>query len=66
MQTHADTFFEYCMGVAQEFEARLNRIRVFVKHNLTSGTANEIILRDFLAAPLKKRKEKDRIGQFYS
>lgn len=47
--THADTLLKYCMSIAQEFDARLNRIRVFVKHNLTSGTANEIILRDFLA-----------------
>lgn len=50
MLSHADTLLNYCLSIAQEFEARLNRIRVFIKHNLTSGTANEIILRDFLAS----------------
>jgi hypothetical protein len=41
---------EYCTGIASEFEAKLNRVRTFIPdHNLTSGTANEIMLRDFLA-----------------
>jgi hypothetical protein len=40
----------YCVSIAEEFESRLNRIQVFVKHNLTSGTANETILRDFLSS----------------
>jgi hypothetical protein len=41
---------QYCSGIASEFEARLNRVRTFIPdHNLTSGTANEIILRGFLA-----------------
>lgn len=44
----SDKLVEYCVGIAQEFQARLNRIQVFVKHNLTSGSANEDILRDFL------------------
>ncbi len=49
-KTQADTFIRYCMTIAKEFDARLNRIRVFVKqHNLTSGTTNEVILRDFLS-----------------
>ena len=37
-------------GSADEFLARLNRIRSFVpEHNLTSGTANEMLLRNFLS-----------------
>lgn len=39
---------QYCVSIAQEFHARHNRIRAFVKHNLSSGTANEAILRQFL------------------
>ncbi len=40
----------YCNSRADEFKARLNRIRSFVpNHNLTSGTANEMILRNFLS-----------------
>ena len=40
----------YCRGVAEEFNSRINRVRNFVSnHNLTSGTANESILRDFLS-----------------
>lgn len=42
-------FIKYCMGIAEEFTAQLNRLRNFVKHNLTSGTANETILREFLS-----------------
>lgn len=49
MTPQTNKMIEYCLGIAQEFEARRNRIRVFVKHNLSSGNANEIILRDFLA-----------------
>ena len=49
MDSRADKFFEYCVSVAKEFQSRMNRMRVFVRHNLASGTANEIILRDFLA-----------------
>jgi hypothetical protein len=44
----SDKLVGYCVGIAQEFQARINRIQVFVKHNLTSGSANEDILRDFL------------------
>ena len=40
----------YCTSLASEFEARRNRVRNFVQHNLTSGTANEAILRTFLAS----------------
>ena len=39
-----------CTSLASEFEARRNRVRNFVQHNLTSGTANEAILRTFLAS----------------
>lgn len=46
----SEKMLEYCMSVAQEFQARMNRLRVFVKHNLSSGNANEIILREFLAS----------------
>jgi len=49
MDSRGAKFFEYCVSIAKEFQSRLNRMRVFVHHNLTSGTANEIILRDFLA-----------------
>lgn len=39
----------YCSSLANEFDARRNRVRHFVTdHNLTSGTANEAILRNFL------------------
>lgn len=44
-----DKYIEYCMSVADEFQARINRMRNFVSHNLSSGTANESILREFLA-----------------
>ncbi len=41
---------EYGKSIASEFEARLDRIKTFIpNHYLTSGTANEIILRGFLA-----------------
>ena len=50
MATSSDKIIEYCLGVAMEFEARVNRMRVFVKHNLSSGNANEVILREFLSA----------------
>jgi hypothetical protein len=43
-------FLGYCSSLAQEFQSRRNRVRHFVKHNLTSGTANEAILRDFLSS----------------
>jgi hypothetical protein len=47
--TEAERFFDYCISIAKELEARLSRKRVFVQHNLSSGTANEAILRDFLS-----------------
>jgi hypothetical protein len=50
MTTSSDKIIEYCLGVALEFEARVNRMRVFVRHNLSSGNANEIILREFLSS----------------
>ena len=49
MDISPDRFVEYCVGVAREFQARMSRLRVFVQHNLSSGTANEIILREFLS-----------------
>lgn len=55
-QMKNDPLIEYCTNLATEFESRRNRIRSFVpKHNLTSGTANEIILRDFLTQLSSKR-----------
>lgn len=48
--SNVDRMIKYCTGVADEFLARLDRIRYFVAHNLTSGTAHEMILRDFLAS----------------
>ena len=40
----------YCSSLAAEFKARRNRVRRFVRHNLTSGEANEAILRSLLAS----------------
>ena len=40
---------QYCSSLAGEFIARRNRVRTFVRHNLTSGTANERILRELLS-----------------
>jgi hypothetical protein len=50
MNTSADKLLLYCHSIAGEFQSRLNRIQSFVKHNLLSGTANESILREFLAS----------------
>ena len=53
---HIQGLIEYGRSVAQEFQARMDRIRSFVpQHNLTSGTANEAILRSFLAELSPKR-----------
>ena len=49
MSSRADNFFEYCVSVAKEFQSRMSRMRVFVQHNLSTGTANEVILREFLS-----------------
>lgn len=49
MSSKADNFFEYCVSVAKEFQSRMSRMRVFVQHNLSTGTANEVILREFLS-----------------
>lgn len=49
MTVRADKYVEYCISVAAEFQSRINRLRVFVSHNLSSGTANESILREFLS-----------------
>jgi hypothetical protein len=46
----SESFLSYCQTIAQELESRVSRIRKFVSHNLTTGTANEVILREFLAA----------------
>jgi len=40
---------QYCRSIADEFKARQHRISSLVKHNLTTGTARETIVRDFLA-----------------
>jgi hypothetical protein len=50
MPTKVDKMLAYCVSIADEFQSRLNRIQTFVKHNLTSGTANETILREFLSS----------------
>ena len=50
MSTRADKTITYCIGIAREFQSRLSRMQVFVKHNLSTGTANEIILREFLSS----------------
>ena len=50
MDSSVERMLQYCTGIANEFEARVNRVRAFVpNHNPTAGAANEIILRDFLA-----------------
>lgn len=50
MNTSAEKLIDYCSGIANEFTAKLNRIRSFIPdHKLSSGTANEMLLRDFLA-----------------
>jgi hypothetical protein len=55
MQMELSPLVTYCDGLAAEFDSRLNRIRSFVGHNLTSGTANEEILRTFLSEHASKR-----------
>src|SRR3712207_2610733 len=44
-----DKIIDYSLTIAKELDARLNRLRVFVRHNVSSGNANELILRDFLS-----------------
>ena len=45
-----ERMLQYCSSIADEFEARLNRVGSYVtKHNLSSGTTNETILRNFLS-----------------
>ena len=49
--THkADKLLTYCERMAEEFQSRLSRIESFVKHNLSTGSANETILREFLSS----------------
>ena len=50
MSTRVDKMLTYCESIADEFNSRLNRIQTFVKHNLSSGEANETILREFLSS----------------
>lgn len=51
MTTRSDKMLDYCIGIANEFQSRINRLQTFVKkHNLSSGGANETILREFLSA----------------
>jgi hypothetical protein len=40
---------QYSISIALEFKARMDRMRNFVEHNLSSGIANETILREFLS-----------------
>jgi hypothetical protein len=50
MDSSVERMVQYCSGIAQEFEARLNRIRAYVPdHKPTAGAANEVILRNFLS-----------------
>jgi hypothetical protein len=49
LTSRANRYLDYCISVADEFQARINRLRVFVSHNVSSGTANESILREFLS-----------------
>jgi len=50
MTSRTEKTFAYCLGIAREFEARVSRMQIFVKHNVSSGNANEVILREFLAS----------------
>lgn len=50
MPTKADRMLSYCVRIAEEFQTRLSRMQAFVKHNLSSGSANETILREFLSS----------------
>lgn len=50
MSNKTEKLLNYCVRIADEFQSRLSRIETFVKHNLSSGTANETILREFLSA----------------
>lgn len=55
-QDRVENLIHYGNSIADEFGARLSRIRSFVpNHNLTSGTANEIILRGFINEFLPKK-----------
>ena len=50
METSVERMLKYCSSIAKEFEARLNRISVYVpNHKPSVGAANEIILRNFLS-----------------
>lgn len=50
MPKRSDKMLAYCIGIAKEFQSRINRMQTFVKkHNLSSGGANETILREFLS-----------------
>ena len=61
METSIERMLQYCSGIADEFDARLNRIRAFVPdHNPTAGAANEIILRDFLT---RLSSDRYKVGQ---
>ncbi len=61
MEDNQEKFIEYCRKLADEFFARLNKIRIYVpEHNLTSGNANELMLRDFLSGFSAKQYE---VGQ---
>jgi hypothetical protein len=50
MPERVDKMLEYCISIAQEFQSRVSRMQTFVQHNLSSGSANEIILREFLSS----------------
>lgn len=55
-QDPVENLIGYGNSIADEFSARLSRIRSFVpNHNLTSGTANESILRSFINEFLPKQ-----------
>lgn len=61
MPTRSDKMLDYCIGIAKEFQSRINRMQTFVKkHNLSSGGANETILREFLSTHAPARYE---VGQ---
>lgn len=55
MSNSADNFLSYCQTIAQEFESRVSRIKSFVSHALSTGTANETILREFLSSHVPKK-----------
>lgn len=48
IQDETQLLLAYCKSLSLEFQQRVDRMGLFVKHNLTAGNAREAILRNFL------------------